>query len=635
MISVKLLGGNTVQVDTNGLKKMEDVKCRLKAQNNIKYPFKMVGEPISNVVDDEYIKKLLKSKQYESYRLSLDEWAHTMLTINSDLNHQKEQTVMDMHRVTSFNLLRRKLVEDGHVKDNEDYKVLFNDTVLGMSNYSVQEGARDIPWQMWTGEAEINLLPLSQSDSEAVSDIDDISLDSLPLTLFSDAHSLASIGSPARSYVSTRDSLSDVRDPPYVMFNGVAVCPLIVTNRDNTVQDIIERAVCFVLRDELCDDRDIDHYTLEVNGMELSSDLFINLAINYINNFDDYELIYHETGGNEARVWVNNVMFGDGLTTCPLFRSDIDLPVKFIIDRAVVFVVDHALCDDLDPSHYTLEVNGMELYPEDDMHMALDYISTTDIFVLIHHKAIDINVKMIFDQGKVVCLPFHGTDTVDSMKHHIADLYDGLDPDEIRIAYRSDYLDDDEEIRDIFSGNADPFLYASVGGPGGGKRKLEDRMVDAHNLVSKNEAAVSPDNQFMTQLQNLHAFVYNNQNVFEEFLKVIPANLAQKLSDAWYGSDQTNVDRLVEIIWNCLCTDYASIQKVEKDANEARKVITSLLTLAYLKQFPDTNGSNCEHETFQAMIDKKMEDFEREVEIQRRVNERLQQQNVQIDDPDL
>ena len=365
------------------------------------------------------------------------------------------------------------------------------------------------------------------------------------MTLFSNAHSLASIGSPARSYVSTRHSLSDVRDPPYVMFNGVAVCPLIVTDRDNTVKDIIERAVCFVLRDELCGDRDIDHYTLEVNGVELSSDLFINHAIYYINNFDDYELI--------------------------------------------------------------------------------------------HHEAIDISVKMIFDQGKVICLPFHGTDNVDRVKHHIAHLYDGLNPGEIRIAYRSDYLDDDEEIKkNIFTGNPDPFLYASVGGSGGGKRKLEDRMVDAHNLVSKNEAAVSPDNQFMTQLQNLHAFVYNNQNVFEEFLKVIPANLAQKLSDAWYGSDQTyNADRLVEIIWNCLCTDYASIQKVEKDANEARKVITSLLTLAYLKQFPDTNGSNCEHETFQAMIDKKMEDFEREVEIQRRVNERLQQQNVQIDDPDL
>ena len=543
MISVKLLGGNTVQVDTNGLKKMEDVKCRLKGQNNIKYPFKMVGSPLSNVVDSEYIKKVMKCEYYQSFCLSLDEWAHTMLTINSDLNNTKKRTSMDMHRVTSFNLLRRKLVEDGHVKDNEDYKVLFNDTVLGLSNYSDQEGAQKIPWQMWTGEAEINLLPLSQSDSEAVSDIDDISLDSLPLTLFSDAHSLASIGSPASSYVSTRHSLSDVRDPPYVMFNGVAVCPLIVTDRDNTVKDIIDRAVCFVLRDELCDDDDIDNYTLKVNGEELSSDCLVSEVLYNIDNSDDYELIYH--------------------------------------------------------------------------------------------KAIDINVKMIFDQGKVVCLPFHGTDTVDSMKHRIACLHDGLDPDEIRIAYRSDYLDDDEEIRDIFSGNADPFLYASVGGPGGGKRKLEDRMVDAHNLVSKNEAAVSPDNQFMTQLQNLHAFVYNNQNVFEEFLKVIPANLAQKLSDAWYGSDQTNADRLVEIIWNCLCTDYASIQKVEKDANEARKVITSLLTLAYLKQFPDTNGSNCEHETFQAMIDKKMEDFEREVEIQRRVNERLQQQNVQIDNPDL
>ena len=416
-----------------------------------------------------------------------------------------------------------------------------------------------------------------------------------------------------------------------MMFNGVAVCPLIVTDRDNTVRDIIDRAVCFVLERDLCDDNDIDHYTLEVNGMELSSDCLVSEVLYNIDNSDDYELIYHEAGGNEG---VNWVMFGRA-HTCPLVPSDIDLRVIDIIDRAVTYIFEYALGGDRDIDHYTLEVNGMELYPEDRMYMALDYICHRDNYELIYHEAVDINVKMIFDQGKVVCLPFHGTDNVDRVKHHIARLYDGLNPGDFRIAYRSDYLDDYKEIRNIFTGNADPFLYASVRGSGGGKRKLEDRMVDAHNLVSKNEAAVSPDNQFMTHLQNLHAFVYNNQNVFEEFLKVIPANLAQKLSDAWYGSDQTNADRLVEIIWNCLCTEYAIIQKVEKDANEARKVITSLLTLAYLKQFPDTNGFNCEHETFQAMIDKKMEDFERELEIQRRVNERLQQQNVETNDPEL
>ena len=157
MISVNLLDGDTVEVDTNNLKKMEDVKCRLKAQNNIKYPFKMTNF-IGDVVDGEYVKKVMKSMHYRRFYTSLDEWAHTMLTIDSDLNNTKKRTSMDMHRVTSFNLLRRKLVEDGHVKDNEDYKVLFNDTVLGFSNYSVQEGARALPWQMWTGEAEINLL---------------------------------------------------------------------------------------------------------------------------------------------------------------------------------------------------------------------------------------------------------------------------------------------------------------------------------------------------------------------------------------------------------------------------------------------------------------------------------------------
>ena len=116
----------------------------------------------------------------------------------------------------------------------------------------------------------------------------------------------------------------------------------------------------------------------------------------------------------------------------------------------------------------------------------------------------------------------------------------------------------------------------------------------------------------------LHDEVHSDVNVFQQFLKVIPENLAQKLSEAWYATDQTNADRLVEVFWSCLHAEFAKVQKMEKDATEARKVITSLLTFAHLKQFPDANYSNCEHETFQAIID--MEDFEREKEIERRVN---------------
>ena len=57
-------------------------------------------------------------------------------------------------------------------------------------------------------------------------------------------------------------------------------------------------------------------------------------------------------------------------------------------------------------------MSGTELSPEYGMHMSLHYIGDFDDYELIYHEAIDINIKMIFDEGKVECLQFHGTDKV-------------------------------------------------------------------------------------------------------------------------------------------------------------------------------------------------------------------------------
>lgn len=258
---------------------------------------------------------------------------------------------------------------------------------------------------------------------------------------------------------------------------------------------------------------------------------------------------------------------------------------------------------------------------------------------------LNITVKLIaIEVPKGMCpnkdFVFQSCDTVLDLKSEIIDHYGiELDQPDMKAIWKEKemVLDDDQTFEDVGMkfGDAITIEVMAKGYGGGAKRKLQDRMGDALNLVSKNEANVSPDNQFMPLLMKLHTDVHSGVNVFEQFLKVIPEHLVEKLSETWYGTEQTNADRLVEIIWNCLSSEYANIQKAEKDANEARKAITSLLSFACLRQFPDANGSNCEHETFQAMIDKKMEDFEREKEIERRVNERLQQQNVKMDDEDL
>ena len=204
----------------------------------------------------------------------------------------------------------------------------------------------------------------------------------------------------------------------------------------------------------------------------------------------------------------------------------------------------------------------------------------------------------------------------------------------MRILFQGNDMDD----HDIFfmkSIGADAIITVLPVGSGGGgvKRKLEDKMNDASHLIAKTEANVSPDNQYMPELHQLHAKVVNGENVFEEFLRVIPESLAQKLSEKWYSTDQTGVDRLVDLFWHCLHKDFAKIHKAEEDASQAKRVITSLLTFAYYKQFPDKQGVNCDHGIFQDMIDKRMAEFEREREIERRVQERLQSQNVQMDDP--
>ena len=203
MISVKLLDGSVVQVDTNGFKKM---KCEVPVEGAVSHQVSLQNgwrtQPyrgkLNGNVNDEfdmeecYARATVAGTRAQSLTLIVSPLdmrgmigvmqvlagrAHTVgykcrwwgrcekgveeqaLELSAFpwwvVSHKpQDQFLSQLQEGTvccgfatrlSFNLLRRTLVEGGHVKDNEDYKVLFNDTVLGLSNYSVQEGAKALP----------------------------------------------------------------------------------------------------------------------------------------------------------------------------------------------------------------------------------------------------------------------------------------------------------------------------------------------------------------------------------------------------------------------------------------------------------------------------------------------------------
>ena len=151
--------------------------------------------------------------------------------------------------------------------------------------------------------------------------------------------------------------------------------------------------------------------------------------------------------------------------------------------------------------------------------------------------------------------------------------------------------------------------------------------------------SVNPDNAFLPVLQDLHQKVCNDANIFEDCINQLPSDLLEKLSEAWFNSQQSNVERVIDDIWHVLCPEYQKIFKMEEHCKQARRMIAPLLSFMYLKKFPNSSRQNCEHETFENLIVNRQDDVQREHEINRRVEERVrqvvQQTALDVDDPDL
>lgn len=57
------------------------------------------------------------------------------------------------------------------------------------------------------------------------------------------------------------------------------------------------------------------------------------------------------------------------------------------------------------------------------------------------------------------------------------------------------------------------------------------------------------------------------------------------------------------MIWKTLHPSFNQIHRAEEDAPKAKKVIAALLQLAYLREFPNANGSNCDHLFFEKLME--------------------------------
>ena len=150
---------------------------------------------------------------------------------------------------------------------------------------------------------------------------------------------------------------------------------------------------------------------------------------------------------------------------------------------------------------------------------------------------------------------------------------------------------------------------------------------------------VNANNQHSSLLESLDAITKNEGQVFEKMIARLPPYLLEQLSDKWYGSDNTKVERLVDELWVFLDESFYMINKAEEDAKKARKVITAVLSREYLKAFPK-NFTQCDHDAFQKLIDDRYAEVSKEMEIQRRVQEHLAKQQVSAnvnmnDDADL
>ena len=83
----------------------------------------------------------------------------------------------------------------------------------------------------------------------------------------------------------------------------------------------------------------------------------------------------------------------------------------------------------------------------------------------------------------------------------------------------------------------------------GEKRKLDTRHLEAQAKVDDAVEQMNANNQHSSLLQSLDAITKNEGHVFEQMIARLSPSLFEQLSDKWYGSDNTNVERLMDELW--------------------------------------------------------------------------------------
>ncbi|CAJ1453266.1 unnamed protein product [Effrenium voratum] len=304
---------------------------------------------------------------------------------------------------------------------------------------------------------------------------------------WSDNESLGSVGEQAWSFVSTRASIGDesssgeedeAKEYTPLYLGEVNDCYCFIEfmsfDDDNSFKIFFDDTTEFHELAELFEERegiDLTDYVLRWGMVDNSPRVSTHGLIG--------DVVVQGQCLYARPAYVNHVFF-DGDVACELFPSDIDLGVSDIIERAVGPLLDSSDTNDPDYNHYTLEVAGMEMEAEFRMGDYVHSIGNLDTYALIYHPPADIYVKLEFEEGKVSTMTVYGTDTVGDVKNQIAHVRENLEPDDIRFTTRNDDLDDNEQFRDILTGDDNPFFYAKIRARGGGKsteKKKEQSLV--------------------------------------------------------------------------------------------------------------------------------------------------------------
>jgi len=215
----------------------------------------------------------------------------------------------------------------------------------------------------------------------------------------------------------------------------------------------------------------------------------------------------------------------------------------------------------------------------------------------------------------------HDFMSIGSFREEVANRYN-ISVCDLRLLFQGMDLDDSHDLYDI--SNSMATIQAMARSRGGGvKRTLEDREKDVSNSARSAMDAVNPSNRFLGTLQQLHnaVMVQNDNNIFEKLINEMNREQLDAVEKIWNECSFTNSNRVINDIWKVMCPEFHDVFQAEEDVRTAKKMITTLLEMAYLREFPNGNGTTCDHSLFENLIAERRNAIYTEEEITRRVNE--------------